>query len=432
MHMLIDENKDYLLKSELLYRLGLSILGIIIIFDQWMNSGSTHILLLMLLLSLIFLFLIADYLLARSTLKLTPFHYLRVSFEYLGTGVFFAFIHFEYILILIIGFGCVLSLLLHKEKLLIYILLICLGAGITYWLLLPLINHWDPFVAGPIIITSALLLVGIYSMVLIIRGLQKHKRMVQRLSLATTENEELTNRIFQLSKYLSPTLRRAILSGVQLKDEPEEKQVTVFFSDIVGFTTLTEQLSSEDLTSFINTYLAEMSKIAARFGGTIDKIMGDAVMVFFGDPESRGIKNDAVSCVSMALAMKKSMTELQLRWQKKGMGTLPSIRIGINSGLCKVGNFGSSYYINYTLLGRTVNLASRLESAANAEEILISQSTYDLVKDRIHCISKDDVIANGFSQPLPAYGALSLIQHDKQTLSYETLLDPQANVATGF
>ncbi len=109
-----------------------------------------------------------------------------------------------------------------------------------------------------------------------------------------------------------------------------------------------------------------MSKIAVRFGGTIDKIMGDSIMVFFGDPRSRGVKNDAVSCVSMALAMKKSMAELQSRWQLQGIETPPSIRIGINSGLCRVGNFGSAFYLNYTLLGRSVNLASRLETAASA------------------------------------------------------------------
>ena len=170
-----------------------------------------------------------------------------------------------------------------------------------------------------------------------------------------------------------------------------------------------------------------MSKIAARFGDTIDKIMGDSIMVVFGDPESRGIENDAVSCMSMALAMKKSMAELQLRWQRNGMVNPPSIRIGINSGLCKVGNFDSAYYLNYTLLGRSVNLASRLETAANAGEILISLSTYNLVKHKIHCVSKGEVFASGFSQPLLAYSALDSKAEQKAD---QTLLDTEEKATT--
>ena len=214
---------------------------------------------------------------------------------------------------------------------------------------------------------------------------------------------------------------------MQLKQEPEEKQVTVFFSDIVGFTSLSEQLSPDELSAFLNTYLEEMSKIATRFGATIDKIMGDSIMVFLGDPESRGIQNDAVSCVSMALAMKKSMEELQLRWQGNGMVNPPSIRIGINSGLCKVGNFGSTYYLNYTLLGRSVNLASRLETAANEGEILISLSTYNLVKNKIHCVCKGEVFASGFSKPLLAY---SVLYSKAEQTHNQTLIDTAKEAAT--
>lgn len=426
--MRIDENNSYIPQTEQLYRLGLSSLGVVITLTQWRFPDPTHTLALIAVLSLIFLWLMLDYLIARTVLRLTFLRYARVSADYFGTGVFFAMVNFNYIVVLIIGTGCVISLLLYKDKyLLLNIVLICLGAGITYLLLSPLASDWKPFVADPITITVALLLISTYSIIIISFGLKQHKRMVQQSSLVATENKAQTNRIFQLSEYLSPTVRRAILSGVQLKQEPEEKQVTVFFSDIVGFTSLSEQLSPDELSTFLNTYLEEMSKIAARFGGTIDKIMGDSIMVFFGDPESRGIQNDAVSCVSMALAMKKSMEELQLRWQGNGMENPPSIRIGINSGLCKVGNFGSTYYLNYTLLGRSVNLASRLETAANEGEILISLSTYNLVKHKIHCVSKGEVFASGFSKPLLAY---SVLYSKAEQTHNQTLIDTAKEAAT--
>jgi len=426
--MRIDENNSYIPQTEQLYRLGLSSLGVVITLTQWRFPDPTHTLALIAVLSLIFLWLMLDYLIARTVLRLTFLRYARVSADYFGTGVFFAMVNFNYIVVLIIGTGCVISLLLYKDKyLLLNIVLICLGAGITYLLLSLLASDWKPFVADPITITVALLLISTYSIIIISFGLKQHKRMVQQSSLVATENKAQTNRIFQLSEYLSPTVRRAILSGVQLKQEPEEKQVTVFFSDIVGFTSLSEQLSPDELSAFLNTYLEEMSKIAARFGGTIDKIMGDSIMVFFGDPESRGIQNDAVSCVSMALAMKKSTKELQLRWQGNGMVNPPSIRIGINSGLCKVGNFGSTYYLNYTLLGRSVNLASRLETAANEGEILISLSTYNLVKHKIHCVSKGEVFASGFSKPLLAY---SVLYSKAEQTHNQTLIDTAKEAAT--
>jgi class 3 adenylate cyclase len=155
-----------------------------------------------------------------------------------------------------------------------------------------------------------------------------------------------------------------------------------------------------------------MSGIAVRFGGTIDKIMGDSIMVFFGDPVSRGVQNDAISCVSMAIAMRKAMEKLQQRWQSAGIKEIPSLRMGINTGLCKVGNFGTEHHLNYTLLGRSVNLASRLESAACDEEILISLSTYELVKHSIDCTNRGEIAVKGFSKPVIAYSVIDMIKQE--------------------
>ena len=292
----------------------------------------------------------------------------------------------------------------------IYILIFLAGSGLGH-LLLPLTTN-----LSDINILIIFLLVALYFAASIQQSHIKNVQLSNQLDAANKENSELTRRTFNLSKYLSPTIRRAVLSGKRTTLESQDKNVTIFFSDLSGFTQLAERLEADDLALFLNIYLTEMSEIAMRFGGTIDKIIGDSIMVFFGDPESRGIKNDALSCVSMALAMRKAMTKLKNRWQAVGIENPPSIRMGINSGLCKVGHFGTEHHLTYTLLGRSVNLASRLESAADNDEILISFSTYSLVKDIVNCVPKGQLAIKGFSQPIIAYSAVDLsTRHGNQT-----------------
>jgi len=109
--------------------------------------------------------------------------------------------------------------------------------------------------------------------------------------------------------------------------------LAIFFSDIVGFTSATDQMESEELTTILNDYLNKMSIIALEYGGTIDKFIGDAIMIFFGDPESKGEKEDCISCVSMAIAMRERLPQLRHDWEQKHGFSLPfQVRIGIASG----------------------------------------------------------------------------------------------------
>lgn len=230
----------------------------------------------------------------------------------------------------------------------------------------------------------------------------------RRLKAARLEmyqkNEEYRGLSRKLSKYLSPQVWENIFSGKQdVKLETKRKRLVVFFSDIKGFSELSEQMESEALTALINTYLTEMSKIVMRHGGTIDKFIGDAIMVFFGDPHTKGVKTDAEACVAMAIDMRKHMKTLRQRWKAQGIQKPLEIRMGINTGYCTVGNFGAESRMDYTLLGKEVNLASRLESAAEPSEILVSYETYSLIKDRILCREKGRIKAKGFSQPIPVY-----------------------------
>jgi class 3 adenylate cyclase/phosphoglycerate-specific signal transduction histidine kinase len=213
--------------------------------------------------------------------------------------------------------------------------------------------------------------------------------------------EQLSN---QLAKYLSPQVYESIFTGKQeVKIASRRKELTVFFSDIAGFTETTDRLESEDLTRLLNHYLTEMSQIALSYGATIDKYVGDAIVIFFGDPETRGAKEDALACVEMAIAMRKRMLELQEVWRASGIEKPLQCRIGINTGYCTVGNFGSEDRMDYTIIGGGVNLASRLEAVATPGEILISFETYANVRDRIHCQERGHISVKGIAYPVATY-----------------------------
>jgi adenylate cyclase len=205
----------------------------------------------------------------------------------------------------------------------------------------------------------------------------------------------------KLSRYLSPQVVQSIFEGKQEASiGTSRKKLTVFFSDIVGFTAKSEDLEPEDLSFAINLYLDKMAQIAIEHGGTLDKFIGDAVMVFFGDPESDGVKNDAKKCASMAIAMHQAIPDLIEKCNEEGIDLALEIRVGMASGYCTVGNFGSETRMDYTLLGRVVNLASRLEGKADEGGILVSNDTWILLKDEFEGESKEPIQVKGFDKPV--------------------------------
>jgi len=226
----------------------------------------------------------------------------------------------------------------------------------------------------------------------------------QRENQLADKSKALEQLASQLAKYLSPQVYESIFTGKQeVKIASRRKELTVFFSDIAGFTETADRLESEDLTRLLNQYLTEMSAIALSYGATIDKYVGDAIVIFFGDPETRGVKEDALACVEMAIAMRKRMHELQGAWRASGIEKPLQCRIGINTGYCTVGNFGSEDRMDYTIIGGGVNLASRLETAATPGEILMSYETYANVRHRIHCEERGHISVKGIAYPVATY-----------------------------
>ena len=271
--------------------------------------------------------------------------------------------------------------------------------------------------------TVTLLIVPAFTAYIVWLLHRRQTRLSAEVQQFRVDNLQLKLNNYKLAKYLSPSLRKAIFSGKKVALETQRKQLTVFFSDIKGFSELSEELEADTLTQMLNLYLTEMSDIALKFGGTIDKFIGDAIMVFFGDPVTRGAKEDAIACVSMAIAMQKRMVDLNRRWASQGIRRPLHVRIGINTGFCTVGNFGTENRLDYTLLGTQVNKASRLESAADAGEILISRKTFELVKDTVYCEAAGERRLKGFRAPVEVFAARDLranLDREGQCLDHAT------------
>ena len=218
------------------------------------------------------------------------------------------------------------------------------------------------------------------------------------------KNDQLEALSGKLAKYLSRQVYDSIFEGkTDVHVQSYRKELTVFFSDIAGFTDLTDRLEAEVVSDVLNRYLSEMAAIADGCGGTIDKFIGDGIMIFFGDPQTRGRQQDAIECVGMALRMKQRTAELNDEWVDL-VGPDPlHVRIGVNTGFCTVGNFGSEDRLDYTIVGGAVNAASRLEATAEADQIQISHATYSLIKDHFYCRPIGDINVKGISHQLRTY-----------------------------
>ena len=218
------------------------------------------------------------------------------------------------------------------------------------------------------------------------------------------KSQRLENLATRLAKYLSPQVYQSIFSDTEgQKSAHARKNLTIFLSDIVQFTDLSDTLEPERLATIINSYLSEMASIALDCGGTIDKFIGDAVLVFFGDPESEGETEDALKCVEMALRMRARVAELQKYWHKLGVPQGLHVRMGITTGFCTVGNFGSEQRLDYTVLGSPVNLAARLQGLAEPDAIFIEENTHSLIDGHVSCEFVDQITPKGFVRPVQVY-----------------------------
>ena len=232
----------------------------------------------------------------------------------------------------------------------------------------------------------------------------KQKRQIDRLvklsdaneARLTDANEALSALTRNLSRFVPKTVVDELMSsGAEQLASTERREITVFFSDIVGFTEITERLAPEKLAHLMTEYFTEMAAICDKWGGTLDQFIGDAVVIFFGAPTSQTVHQDAKNAVLMALEMQNRLNQLRTSWQSQGL-TLPvHVRMGLATGFCNVGNFGSETRLHYTALGNTMNEAARIQDLCHADKVLVSESCYQQVKSDFDWHAKGETILKG-------------------------------------
>ena len=242
--------------------------------------------------------------------------------------------------------------------------------------------------------------------------LKAHEGLMKAVLEDAERKKEETERLsVNLAKYLPPQVHEAIFSGeFDTGITTKRRKLTIFFSDISNFTATSEGLQPEDLTRYLNEYFSEMTDIALDHGATIDKYIGDAMMVFFGDPDSKGEQEDARACVKMALKMRDRISDLQDKWQKQGFADPFVIRMGMNTGYCNVGNFGSDQRLTYTIIGSEVNVAQRLEASAQPGGILMSYETYAHAQDLIEVEQLNSISMKGVKREIKVFSVLNEIK----------------------
>ena len=242
--------------------------------------------------------------------------------------------------------------------------------------------------------------------------LKAHEGLMKAVLEDAERKKEETERLsVNLAKYLPPQVHEAIFSGeFDTGITTKRRKLTIFFSDISNFTSTSEGLQPEDLTRYLNEYFSEMTDIALDHGATIDKYIGDAMMVFFGDPDSKGEQEDARACVKMALKMRDRISDLQDKWQRQGFADPFVIRMGSNTGYCNVGNFGSDQRLTYTIIGSEVNVAQRLEASAQPGGILMSYETYAHAQDLIEVEQLNSISMKGVKRKIKVFSVLNKIR----------------------
>jgi adenylate cyclase len=252
--------------------------------------------------------------------------------------------------------------------------------GVDYFAFLK--GSWLNFTVPALTLTANVILISLY------RALveEKEKRRVRTA----------------FGQYLSPEVVRRLLVNPQLV-EPRKTEITVMFSDIRGFTTMSEKLDAQELAIFLNQYLSDMTKIVFERRGTLDKYIGDALMAFWGAP-IEDPEHGKLACQT-ALAMMARMRELQKEWKAAGKPQ-PDIGIGLNTGVASVGNMGSSLRYGYTALGDSVNLSSRLEGLNKdyGTHIVVNETTHAAARDSGFVFRELDLIrVKGKNQPVVIY-----------------------------
>ena len=239
------------------------------------------------------------------------------------------------------------------------------------------------------------------------KQLDRLTKLSDRTQAKLTESNNTLNKLLRnLRRYVPAAVVDILMrDGAEQLPTNSRETITVFFSDIVGFTSLTERLEPERLAPLMTSYFTEMTDICTKWGGTLDQFIGDAIVIFFGAPQSKGSEEDAKNAVLMALDMQERLHTLRLKWAQEGLTSKVEVRMGIATGFCNVGNFGSAERLHYTAIGTAVNSAARIQSVCQPNEVLLAHDTYLLVRDHMKCTQDQIITLHGQKHPTTLYRA---------------------------
>ncbi|MBL4682728.1 MAG: adenylate cyclase [Pseudomonadales bacterium] len=397
--MLKDDQFHYLIRATYQPRVAASALSVLITLSQYMSGGNIPPLLFVYI-ALVLLYPHLTYWISGTWFNSAQAAGVCMLFDGVVVGTmivangFYLFTSITFLAALVFS-----TAVIAKPKILLSSMALLLVVVTLGW-----------FIKGPQGLGGSELIDGLCSLFLLLYSamvayqvFNVTARLRQSRELTKMDNQTLNGIMQHLRRYISPQVYAEIARRSEGANKTNRKRLTVFFSDIEGFTQLMDNLEEETVTHILNEYLNTMSEIAIKHGGTIDKFMGDGIMIFFGDPYTQGAKEDALACVRMSLEMGQNLKRLRRQWKAAGIYSDLHMRIGINTGYCAVGNFGSENRMDYTAVGSTVNLASRLEARAGRDAVLISNSTHQLVTDRIECHEQVPVKVKGLRQPIQNY-----------------------------
>lgn len=248
---------------------------------------------------------------------------------------------------------------------------------------------------------GATLLVMLFVQIVVYVIIERWHDREQRLAIVSRDLAQANDVI---SRYVASQLAEQIRAGNYTAFERHERRrLTLFFSDIQDFAATADVVEPEDFSRQLNDYLSEMTSVAERYGATIDKFVGDAIMIFFGAPAATSDRDQALRAVRMAIEMQEHLVTLRQGWAAAGLERPFHVRMGINTGQASVGAFGSRSRLEYTAIGRQVNLAARLQAQCEPDRVLLSHSTFTLVQDDVACTAKGEISVKGFHQPVRIY-----------------------------
>jgi class 3 adenylate cyclase len=239
-------------------------------------------------------------------------------------------------------------------------------------------------------------------------------RLNRRLEARIEEQMAELVRSGELRRFLPNQVAESLLAGALTPDDHfERRKVTALFADLVGFTDLSETLEPEELADVLNAYLREMTAVAVRHGGALDSFIGDGLMVIFGAPAASDEAVQALAAVQTAIGMRSRMRELAAEFSRRGIPGNLQIRAGINTGHCTVGVFGSEVMRAYKAVGFAVNIASRLQSAADPGGILCGYRTYALVEGQVNAVRHEPLQVKGSARPVEAWEIVDLAEGER-------------------